>query len=146
MCVSLHQQVSHLDPNATFITNWDETNYSWGRGASEYSIWSFLLHTEALLPCENTTYIRPNNATTACTLLYTPVHSVHGNYLSTLLHHHSHGHWHRKIRLIEGNAKCLHLKKSTCKGTLRQVFICLRSPPLLGYCLGWCSNIVGSDT
>jgi hypothetical protein len=32
----------------------------------------------------------------------------------------------RKIRLIEGNAKCCHLKKFTCKGTLRQVFICLR--------------------
>jgi hypothetical protein len=27
----------------------------------------------------------------------------------------------RKIRLIEGNAKCRHLKKLTCKGTLRQV-------------------------
>jgi hypothetical protein len=23
----------------------------------------------------------------------------------------------RKIRIIEGNAKCLHLKKSTCEGT-----------------------------
>jgi hypothetical protein len=32
----------------------------------------------------------------------------------------------RKIRLIEGNAKCRHLKKFMCKGTLRQVFICLR--------------------
>ncbi len=32
----------------------------------------------------------------------------------------------RKIRLIEGNAKCRHLKKFTCKGTLRQVFISLR--------------------
>jgi hypothetical protein len=31
----------------------------------------------------------------------------------------------RKIRLVEGNAKCCHLKKLT-KGTLRQVFICLR--------------------
>jgi hypothetical protein len=31
----------------------------------------------------------------------------------------------RKKRLIEGNAKCSHLKKLTCKGTLRQVFICL---------------------
>jgi hypothetical protein len=29
----------------------------------------------------------------------------------------------RKIRLIEGNAKCRHLKELTCKGTLRQVFI-----------------------
>jgi hypothetical protein len=39
----------------------------------------------------------------------------------------------RKIRFIE---ECRHLKKLTCKGTLRQVFICLRSrtpyppPPL----------------
>jgi len=31
-----------------------------------------------------------------------------------------------KIRLIDGNAKCSHIKKLTCKGTLRQVFICLR--------------------
>ncbi len=29
----------------------------------------------------------------------------------------------RKIRLIKGNAKCRHLKKFTCKGTLWQVFI-----------------------
>ncbi len=33
---------------------------------------------------------------------------------------------HRKIRLIEDNTKWwCHLKKKTCKGTLRQVFICL---------------------
>jgi hypothetical protein len=32
----------------------------------------------------------------------------------------------RKFRLIESNAKCRHLKKFTCKWTLRQVFICLR--------------------
>jgi hypothetical protein len=32
----------------------------------------------------------------------------------------------RKIRLKEGNAKCRHLKKLTCKGTLWPVFICLR--------------------
>jgi hypothetical protein len=32
-----------------------------------------------------------------------------------------------KIRLIESNAKCRYLKKLTCKGTLRQVFICRRS-------------------
>ncbi len=31
-----------------------------------------------------------------------------------------------KIMLIEGNAKCRHLKKLTSKGTSRQVFICLR--------------------
>ncbi len=47
------------------------------------------------------------------------------------------------IRLIESNAKCRHLKKFTCIGTLRQVFICLRHPTLLGYCLGWSSNFVG---
>jgi hypothetical protein len=28
---------------------------------------------------------------------------------------------------------------------MRQVFIGLRPPPLLGFCLGWCSNFVGSD-
>ncbi len=32
----------------------------------------------------------------------------------------------RKMRLIESNAKCRHPKKMTFKGTLRQVFICLR--------------------
>jgi hypothetical protein len=35
----------------------------------------------------------------------------------------------KKIRLIEGNAKCLHIKKLTSNGTLRQVFICLRPRP-----------------
>ncbi len=33
--------------------------------------------------------------------------------------------------------KFCHLKKLTCKGTLRQVFFCLRPPSLLGFCLGW---------
>ncbi len=37
----------------------------------------------------------------------------------------------RKIRLIENNARCCHLKKLTGKGTLRQVFICLGPTPLL---------------
>jgi hypothetical protein len=32
----------------------------------------------------------------------------------------------RQVRVIKGNAKCRHLKKFTCKGTLRKVFICLR--------------------
>ncbi len=39
----------------------------------------------------------------------------------TIAHHHSVTR--RKIRLIEVNAKFRHLKKLTCKGTLRQVFI-----------------------
>ncbi len=44
-----------------------------------------------------------------------------------------------KIRLKEGNAKCFHLKKFTCKETSRQVFICLRprtpySTPFI-YCI-----------
>jgi hypothetical protein len=51
-----------------------------------------------------------------------------------------------KIRLIENNAKCCYIKIFTCKGTLRQVFICMRPPPLLGFCLGWCSNFVGSES
>ncbi len=36
--------------------------------------------------------------------------------------------------------------KLSCKGTLRQMFICLRPPPLLGFCLGWSSNFVGSES
>jgi hypothetical protein len=34
----------------------------------------------------------------------------------------------------------------TSRGTLRQVFICRRPPPLLGFCLGWSSNFVGSQS
>jgi hypothetical protein len=37
-------------------------------------------------------------------------------------------------------------KKLTCKGTLKQVFICLRTPPLLGFCFGWKGNFVGSES
>jgi hypothetical protein len=33
------------------------------------------------------------------------------------------------INYIGTKAKCRYLKKLTCKGTLRQVFICLRPPP-----------------
>ncbi len=42
----------------------------------------------------------------------------------------------RKIRLIEGTAKCRHLNKLTWRGTLQQVFICgpeLHSPPYTLY-------------
>ncbi len=52
----------------------------------------------------------------------------------------------KKIRRKESNAKCRYLKKFTCKGTLRQVFICLRLSPLLDFCLGWSSNFVGSES
>jgi hypothetical protein len=37
-------------------------------------------------------------------------------------------------------------KQLSCKGTLRQVCICLMPPLLLGFCLGWCSNFVGSES
>jgi hypothetical protein len=35
------------------------------------------------------------------------------------------------INYTDTKAKCRHLNKFTCKGTLQQVFICLRPPPLL---------------
>jgi hypothetical protein len=38
-----------------------------------------------------------------------------------------------------------HLKQLTFKGTLQMVFICLRPPPLLGFCLGWYGKFVGSE-
>ncbi len=56
------------------------------------------------------------------------------------------GSYSRKIRLIEGNAKCRHLKKYICKGTLRQMLILLRHPPLQWFCLRWPSNFVGSES
>ncbi len=52
----------------------------------------------------------------------------------------------RKIRLIDSKAKCRHPKNVTCKGTLRQVFICLRPLPLLGFCLWWSGNFVGFES
>ncbi len=42
----------------------------------------------------------------------------------------------RKIRLKESNAKCRYLKNLPVKGTLRQVFTCLRPPPLLDFVWG----------
>ncbi len=53
---------------------------------------------------------------------------------------------HGPINYIDTKAKCRHIKKLTCKGTLRQVFICLRPPPLLGFCLGRFSNFVDSES
>jgi hypothetical protein len=48
---------------------------------------------------------------------------------------------------MEGNAKCRHLKKLTCTGTLcGRYFVCLRPPPLLGFYLGWSSDVVGSES
>jgi hypothetical protein len=36
--------------------------------------------------------------------------------------------------------------KLTCKGTWRQVFIFLRPPPLLAFCLEWKNNFVGLES
>jgi hypothetical protein len=41
------------------------------------------------------------------------------------------GRAHRKIRLIESNAKWRYLTKFTCKRTLRQVLFLSEAPPLL---------------
>ncbi len=49
------------------------------------------------------------------------------NVTHTNIHRTNHG----LIDYIDTKAKCRHLKKSTCKGTLLQVAICLRTPPLL---------------
>jgi hypothetical protein len=46
------------------------------------------------------------------------------------------GVYHGLINYIDTKAKCRHLKILTCKGTFRQVFICLRTPPLLGLVWG----------
>jgi hypothetical protein len=53
---------------------------------------------------------------------------------------------HGLINYIDTKAKSRHLKKFTCEGTFQQVFICLGPPPILGFCLGWPSNFVGSES
>jgi hypothetical protein len=50
------------------------------------------------------------------------------------------------IFYMDTKAKFRHLKKLNCKGTLWQVFICLRLSPLRGFILGWSSNFVGSES
>jgi hypothetical protein len=48
---------------------------------------------------------------------------------------------HGIINYIDNKAKCRHLNKLTCKGTLGQAFICSRPLLFLGFCLGWSSNL-----
>ncbi len=51
-----------------------------------------------------------------------------------------------KVKLIEGNVICRHLKTVTWKRTLLQLFIC-QKPHLLDFCLGgWSSNFVGPES
>ncbi len=54
---------------------------------------------------------------------------------------------HGLINYIDTKAKFefCHLKKFIWKGTFQQVFIRLRPPSLLSFCLGWSSNFVGSE-
>jgi len=47
---------------------------------------------------------------------------------------------------VDTKAKRRHLKNLTSKGTLRQVFICLRSPFPPCFCLGRSSNFVGCES
>jgi hypothetical protein len=50
---------------------------------------------------------------------------------------------HGLINNKDTKATCRHLKKNYL---YRQVFICLRLPPLLGFVWGWSSNFVGSGS
>ncbi len=53
------------------------------------------------------------------------------------------------LRALESSEQSLYFKDTlnfSYKCTLRQVFIWLRPPPLLGYCLGWPSNFVVSES
>ena len=59
-----------------------------------------------------------NKKTSACT-----VAQYDDDPHSSLSIFYKHTYTRRKIRLIESNAKCRHLKKFTCKRTLRQVFL-----------------------
>jgi hypothetical protein len=52
----------------------------------------------------------------------------------------------RVINYINTEAKCCHLKKLTCKGTLRPVFICLRPLPFYVFIWGGLANFVVSES
>jgi hypothetical protein len=56
-----------------------------------------------------------------------PVDTIHPVAYMTALKNLWYHLYRGKLRLIEGNAKCSPLKKLACEGTLRHVFICLRS-------------------
>jgi hypothetical protein len=72
------------------------------------------------------------------------MHNEFINFIAWAARHTLH---HRKIRLIESNAKCRYLKKLTYKGTLRQVFICLWPPLLLGFLFGMVKQFcIGPET
>ncbi len=75
--------------------------------------------------------------------LNTPV-ATHSLYILYFEHTNTYPFNHGLINYKDTKAKC-HIKKIYCKGTLRQVLICLRPPPLLGFCLGWSSNFAGSE-
>jgi len=47
------------------------------------------------------------------------------------------------INYVDTKVKCRNLKKLASSPTL---FICLSPHPLLGYCLGWSTNFVGSES
>ncbi len=53
---------------------------------------------------------------------------------------------HGPINYLDTKANCPHLKKFTCNGALRLMFICLSPPPLQDLCLRWSSNFVGSES
>jgi hypothetical protein len=58
-------------------------------------------------------------------LLLLTLHQLLETYTQQLI-----GRDRRLINYIDTEAQCRHLK-ITCKGTLRQLFICLRPPPIL---------------
>jgi hypothetical protein len=51
-----------------------------------------------------------------------------------------------KYMLLKLYYKNLEYFKEIVSGTLRQVFMCLRPPLLLGFCLGWSSNFEGFES
>ncbi len=59
-------------------------------------------------------------------LLLLTLHKLLETYTQQLI-----GRDHGPINYIDTKAKCRHLKNLPVKGILRQVFICLRPPPLL---------------
>ncbi len=61
-----------------------------------------------------------------------PQLAANWHHLKTLSSYHLFCSSHGIINYIDTKAKCRNLKICPCKGALRQVFICVRLPPLIG--------------
>jgi hypothetical protein len=96
---------------------WNSKGYSFGLGKLLHRIWKIVHPNHKIVPLE----------TEDCSIRIRMIALLDPELLSS---------FHGLSNYIDTKAKRRHLKKFTCKGTLRQVFLCLRHPPYLWHHTG----------